>query len=94
MSNQNPITLSLHQQTHYRIIVQGVLGDKWQDYFSGFRFTYRPEAEPAGQTILTSESADHPMLLGALNQLYSLGFPLLKVEWLGVSGANQNDNVH
>ena len=83
MSILKSTKLSLHQQTHYRITIQGVLGENWQGYFSGFTFTYCPEAPPAGLTILTSEQAEYPMLLGALNQLYSLGFPLLKVAWLG-----------
>ena len=82
MAKQTRSKLSLHQQTHYRITVQGVLGENWQAYFSGFTLTRYPEAQPVGLTILTSEHADHPMLLGTLNHLYSLGFPLLKVEWL------------
>lgn len=85
MSTQLSTKLSLHQQTHYRITVQGLLSKKWQDHFSGFTIMHCLEAPPNGLTILASEHADHPMLLGALNHLYSLGFPLLKVEWLGTN---------
>ena len=82
MPKQKSAKLSLHQPTHYRIIVQGVLSEEWQDYFSGFTLTRCPQASPIGLAILTSEPVNHPLLLGTLNTLYTLGFPLFKVEWI------------
>lgn len=82
MSHQQLPKLNLHQQTRYRIIVQGTLSQDWSDYFSGFTYTSYPKAKPVGVTILSGVSVDQPMLLGTLNHLHALGLPLLKVEWL------------
>jgi len=85
MSAQTHPKLSLHQPTGYRIIVQGTLSEDWNDYFSGFTVISRPEASPTGLTILTGTIIDQPKLLGVLNNLYTLGLPLLQVEWLAHS---------
>jgi hypothetical protein len=60
----------------YRIRVQGILEDRWSDWFDGFEVA--PQA--GGETLLTGPVADQAALHGLLAKIRDLGLPLLSVD--------------
>ncbi len=60
----------------YQIRVQGVLDEKWSDWFEGLIVT--PQAD--GKTLLTGPVRDQAALHGILARIRDLGLPLLSVE--------------
>jgi hypothetical protein len=67
----------------YRIRVQGQLSASWSSQLSDMVITARRPASQQPITTLTGEVRDQTALMGVLNTLYDMGFPLLKVERLG-----------
>jgi hypothetical protein len=67
----------------YRIRVGGRLGASWADRLGEMAITVRQVANQQPVTTLTGEVIDQAALMGVLNALYDMGFPLLKVERLG-----------
>lgn len=67
----------------YRIRVQGQLNASWSSQLSDMSITARQPASQQPVTTLTGEVRDQAALMGVLNALYEMGFPLLKVERLG-----------
>jgi hypothetical protein len=67
----------------YRIRVVGQLSASWADRLGGVTITVRHAASQQSVTTLTGEVSDQAALIGVLNTLYDMGFPLLKVERLG-----------
>jgi hypothetical protein len=63
----------------YRIKVKGTLGEKWSDWFGGFKIT----ALPGDETLMTGVVTDQPALHGLLAKVRDLGLPLLLLERLG-----------
>ncbi len=63
----------------YRIRVQGVLGEHWSDYFGGLNIAVTHQRDPP-ETVLNGEIVDQSALMGVLNALYDMGFPLLAIE--------------
>ena len=72
-------TLSLGDAASYRIQVQGHLGQQWADYLAGLSISVSANPNRTVST-LSGEVADQAALMGVLNGLYGLGFPLLAVE--------------
>ena len=66
----------------YRIRVHGRLGASWASRLGDMRITERQTTGKEPVTTLTGEVTDQAALLGVLNTLYDMGFPLLKVERL------------
>ena len=64
----------------YRIIVQGVLPTKWTDRLGGLVVTKTGLSRGGMKTTLTGWVQDQAELNGALNTLYGLHLPILKVE--------------
>ena len=72
--------LHLDDPAHYRICAQGRFSPNWLDLLSGeWAVAAEPTAQPDA-TILVGQVLDQAALLGVLEQLYSLGLPLLSVE--------------
>lgn len=67
------------QAWRYQIRVQGRLGARWAHWFDDMQITVEPGAE-SDTTVLTGTMIDQAALLGVLQQLYSLGLPLLSVQ--------------
>ncbi len=72
--------LSLAAPGTYTIQVQGRLDLSWSDQLGGMRITVSGTGRHA-VTMLAGRLADQAALLGVLNALYDLGFPLLSVEY-------------
>ena len=70
-----------HRPGKYHIRVQGVVSDNWNDYLQGMAIEI-DKTEDSQTSILTGELVDQAALLGVLNVLYNMRFPVLSVEYL------------
>ena len=67
--------------THYRIRALGEFSPGWLELLSG-EWTIANDPTPwPGTTTLVGQVIDQAALMGVLEQLYNLGFPLLLVEY-------------
>jgi hypothetical protein len=64
----------------YEIRVQGVLDQKWSDWFDGLSITPQENDE----TLLSGPVADQAALFGLLNKIRDVGLPLLAVNRVDV----------
>ena len=77
-----PYHLNLDDLGCYRIHALGVFSPRWLDMLSGdWAIADGPAARP-GTTVLVGRVVDQAALLGVLEQLYSMGLPLLSIECL------------
>jgi hypothetical protein len=73
------------QPVTYQIQVQGCISQRWANWFDDMTITVKDQddiGQPGGGsaiTTLTGIVADQAALLGLLQKLYTLGFPLLLV---------------
>lgn len=72
--------LSLYPAT-YQIKVPGKLDDSWVDWAGDLTVTADCEGGDQFVTTLTG-TIDQAALLGLLRRLYSLGLPLISVNWI------------
>ena len=77
--------LSLDQPATYQIKVPGHLDASWSEWAGGMTITVGSEDEGRPTTTLTGVVADQAALQGLLRRLYSLGLPLISVNWVGSS---------
>lgn len=92
----NRHSLHLDAPAHYRICAQGLFDVGWLDMLSGVWDISSHQTGGKGLTVLVGHVADQAALVGVLEQLYSLGFPLLLVEHLAdidshMAGLQQTD---
>jgi hypothetical protein len=74
--------LNTYDPARYRICAQGRFSPSWLDMLSGEWAIAEPAAGRPGATILVGQVLDQAALIGVLEQLYSLGLPLLSIEHL------------
>ena len=90
--SQHRSPLSLYDPTSYRICVQGLLDCGWLEMPSGdWALAEEPVAQP-DTTILVGQVRDQAALVGTLEQLYSLGLPLISIACLA-SGTLDDDSA-
>ena len=75
--------LNPNSPARYQIIVQGMLSDKWSDWFG--KMEIMPLKNESGniQTMLTGNVLDQAELQGMLNKLQDLGLPLISLRCVG-----------
>lgn len=73
--------LTLHRPATYQIKVPGHLGASWSDWAEGMTITVECEGDGPPVTTLTG-TVDQAALQGLLRRLYSLGLPLISVNWV------------
>lgn len=73
--------LSLDRPVAYEIRVPGQLDESWSDWVGGLSLEVESQAEGPPVTILAG-TLDQAALLGLLRRLYSLGLPLISVNWI------------
>jgi hypothetical protein len=69
--------LTLDESANYSIRIQGVVGLDWTDYLGGLQISIIQQEPPV--TLLKGRVLDQAALIGIINGLYDLGFPLLSV---------------
>jgi hypothetical protein len=74
--------LTLDQPATYQIKVPGHLDESWSDWAGGMTITVESEGDGPPVTTLTGTVADQAALQGLLRRLYSLGLPLISVNWV------------
>ena len=74
--------LTLDRPATYQIKVPGHLHASWSDWASGMTITLESEGDGPPLTILTG-TVDQAALQSLLRWLYSLGLPLISVNWIG-----------
>jgi hypothetical protein len=76
----------------YQIQVQGWISERWRDWFEEMSIMRDQTSNGVHITMLTGIVADQAALLGLLQKLYTLGFPLLLVRRKEVDG--MSDSAH
>jgi len=81
MTKQVKQKLTLDQPATYRIKVPGHLDESWSDWAEGMTITVESEGDGPPVTTLTG-TIDQAALQSLLRRLYSLGLPLISVNWV------------
>ena len=79
--------LSLDRPATYQIKVPGHLDESWSDWVGGLATATECGEEGRPVTTLTGR-LDQAALQGLLRRLYSLGLPLMSVQWVRGGWAN------
>ena len=66
----------------YRIRIQGILDKNWSDYCGGMTIEHEGDPKQYTMSSLTGKVADQSALIGVLNALFDIGYPILSVEYL------------
>jgi hypothetical protein len=81
MMKEDKIKLTLDRPVTYQIKVPGHLDESWSDWVAGMRITVECEGDDLPVTTLTG-TVDQAALQGLLRRLYSLGVPLISVNYI------------
>jgi hypothetical protein len=73
--------LTMAGPAEYRVRVQGVVERSWVDQSTRMKVSYRNVGRADAVTVLTGDVLDQAELIGLLNHLYSLGAPLVSIQW-------------
>jgi hypothetical protein len=73
--------LTLDRPVAYQIKVPGHIDESWSDWIEGMTITVESEGDGSPITTLTG-TVDQAALQGLLRRLYSLGLPLISVNWV------------
>jgi hypothetical protein len=71
---------SMFEPATYRISVLGTLDKKWSDYCGGMTIEHDIVLDQYLMTTLTGQLIDQSALIGVLNSLYDMGYPIISVE--------------
>ena len=74
--------VSLLKPAVYRIKIQGILDKNLSDYYSGMTIEQEGDSKLQAMAILMGTLADQSALIGVLNSLHDMGYPILSVEYL------------
>ena len=64
----------------YQIRMEGVLDEKWSDWFNGMSIVFERMGDGAPITTLTGAVADQAKLRGMLSKIWDLNLTLLSVQ--------------
>ena len=74
--------LTLDQAATYQIKVPGHLDESWSEWTGGMTITVENGDDGPPTTTLTGVVADQAALQSLLRRFYSLGLPLISVNWV------------
>ena len=77
--------LTLDRPATYQIKVPGVLDERWSDWDGEMTVTVESDGDGPPVTTLTG-TIDQAALQGILRRLYSLGLPLISVNYIHPAG--------
>ena len=66
----------------YRIRIQGILDKNLSDYYGGMSIEHEGDSKQSAMTSMMGKLADQSALIGVLNSLFDIGYPILSVEYL------------
>ena len=75
--------ITLDQHATYQIKIPGHLDESWSEWAGGMAITVENGDDGPPVTTLTGVVVDQAALQGLLRRLYSLGLPLISVNWVG-----------
>ncbi len=81
MAKKSTQKLTLYQPAVYQIKVPGHLDASWGEWDEKITITAEFEEDGTAVTVLTG-TFDQAALQGLLRRLYSLGLPLISVNWV------------
>ena len=79
--NKSKRKLTLDRPATYQIKVPGHLDESWSEWAGVMTVKYESEDDDLPVTTLTG-TVDQAALQGLLRRLYSLGLPLISVNWI------------
>ena len=79
--NDKKHKLSLDRPETYQIKVPGELNESWSEWNGRMTVVIENEDDGSPVTTLTGE-VDQAALQGLMRRLYSLGMPLISVNWI------------
>ena len=82
MTKQVTQKLTLAQPATYQVKVPGHLDESWSEWAGGMTVTVEKEDDGPPTTTMTGVVADQAALHSLLRRLYSLGLPLISVNWV------------
>jgi hypothetical protein len=85
LNQRRPPSYVFDTPANYRVRVLGPMDRRRSEYLCGMRISSTRRQGGPIVTTLTGELVDQAALMGVLNSLYDMGYPLLKVERLGPS---------
>jgi hypothetical protein len=71
--------LTYSSPVHIQIEVKGALDKKLSDYLGGLKIEWRTDRNKTKISRLEGEITDQASLMGVLNALYNMRFPLINV---------------
>ena len=74
--------VSLLEPAVYRIMIQGILDKNLSDYYGGMTIKHEGDPKHDALSILLGRLPDQSALIGVLNSLHDVGYPILSVEYL------------
>ena len=74
--------VSLLEPAVYRVRIQGILDKNWSDYYGGMTIEHEGDPKQHALTILMGKLPDQSALIGVLNSLHDIGYPIISVEYL------------
>jgi hypothetical protein len=74
--------VSLLEPAVYQIRIQGMLDKNWSDYCGGMTIEHEGDPKQSVMTILMGKLSDQSALIGVLNSLHDIVYPLLSVEYV------------
>jgi hypothetical protein len=76
--------ISSFETALYRISILGSLDENWSDYCGGMMIEHACDPKRNPMTILTGQLVDQSALIGVLNSLHDIGYPIVSVECVEV----------
>lgn len=83
MSASAASKLSLDMPASYRVTFQGLLDQTWSHELGSSMQIEHSRCSDHAITTITGEVVDQAALIGMVNLIYDLGYPLISVTYLG-----------
>ena len=86
MDEEQAVDIGMTSAAIYQIVLLGRLDHGWEDWFESTQLQLEKHHSGKPLTTLNCRIRDQSELLGILNRLNSLNFPLLSVRFLSEEG--------
>jgi len=83
MENEQEMAIGMTSAGDYQVVIAGRLDKGWEDWFTGTQDQLENSQSGSPITTLNCHVRDQSELLGVLNHLNSLNFPIISVRLLG-----------